>query len=469
MTSPLEIAVRRVHLGLLWGASLLVPVSERREWSHEWRTEMWYVLKECSLETSVDPKSVKAATAFCLGAYQDAIWLRKRWWQERRPLAQAWGSAPVCLALLTGIFFATWGIAHISPRVAVGMSRVQVYPWRISNRPTAPCDCAFDFVSAGRLPGTTQLFFDGFSHYRVAQDAVWAESVPRSEWLVAHTKPEFFAVLHLPVHALKSARQDSDALPQIVLSHETWLRVFGGRTNIAGTTLQVGSVDAVVAGVAFGSSLGLPGNAQAWLLGSDPPNGTGIAQFVVAHLSPGGYFDDGRWTLSVLGILLACLLMPFVTHLAMGDYGCGSHKPTLVRRSLFWGFHIAKISVILAIVYFSSIDLACLFVQPFSQFSGNIQAASAFTLCLFGVRWAFLDQQQRCPICLRRMAHPVEVGQPSRIFLDWNGTELVCERGHTLLHIPEFPTSWFGAQRWVCLDGTWEFLFARPSGTSSFV
>jgi hypothetical protein len=62
------------------------------------------------------------------------------------------------------------------------------------------------------------------------------------------------------------------------------------------------------------------------------------------------------------------------------------------------------------------------------------------------------------------MAHPVQVGQPSRTFLDWNGTELVCEGGHTLLHIPEIPTSWFRAQRWVCLDGSWQSLFARPSG-----
>jgi hypothetical protein len=62
------------------------------------------------------------------------------------------------------------------------------------------------------------------------------------------------------------------------------------------------------------------------------------------------------------------------------------------------------------------------------------------------------------------MVHPVQVGQPSRTFLDWSGTEMVCERGHTLLHIPEMPTSWFRAQRWVCLDGSWQFLFARPSG-----
>ena len=48
MTSHLENAMRRMHLGLLWGASLLVPGSERSEWSREWRTELWYVLRECS-------------------------------------------------------------------------------------------------------------------------------------------------------------------------------------------------------------------------------------------------------------------------------------------------------------------------------------------------------------------------------------------------------------------------------------
>jgi hypothetical protein len=165
----------------------------------------------------------------------------------------------------------------------------------------------------------------------------------------------------------------------------------------------------------------------------------------------------------MLGILLAFLVLPFVTHASIGDYSSRSHKPPLARRSLGWAFLIAKISAIIAIVYFASIELACLFVQPFSHLSGNVQAASAVVLCLLGTQWAFRDQQQRCPYCLRRMTDPVQVGQPSRTFLDWNGTELVCERGHTLLHIPEIPTSWFRAQRWVRLDGSWQFLFARPS------
>jgi hypothetical protein len=61
---------------------------------------------------------------------------------------------------------------------------------------------------------------------------------------------------------------------------------------------------------------------------------------------------------------------------------------------------------------------------------------------------------------LRRVTHPARVGIASRTFLAWNGTELMCEGGHTLLYIPAAPTSWFDAPRWVYLDSSWKFLFA---------
>jgi len=465
--SPLQSAIGRAHLGLLWGASLLVPAWRRSQWSHEWRTELWYVLRECSCKANARPRSIREATAFCMGAYQDAIWLRERSWQEQQPLARIRGSAALCLLLLMGIFFSTWGMAQISPQVAAGMSRIQVYPWQVSDHRAVPCDCAFDLTAGRRSSRNTQLFFDGFSHYAIAREAVWAESMPRTEWTLALARSDFFAVLHLPVRAMEGVRRGPERLPQIVLSHEIWIRDFGSKPNLAGVELHVGSVDAVIAGVALGGSMGLPGKANAWLLSPDPPIRTDNAEFVVGHLSPVGWFDDGRWALSVGGMLLAILAMPCITSLSIGEYGGSSHKLPLARRSRFCAFLIAKICVLLGIVYFASVDLGCSLLQPFSQFSGYVQSASSFALCLWGLSWAFRDQRQRCPVCLRCMAHPVEVGQPSRTFLAWSGTELVCEGGHALLHIPEIATSWFSTQRWVYLDESWQFLFARPSGASS--
>lgn len=90
MTSRLETTVRYAHLGMLWVASLLVPTSRRSEWSEEWRNELWYVLRECSPQTSIHHRPIKEATVFCLGAYRDAIWLRKRSWQKQQLLSRIW-------------------------------------------------------------------------------------------------------------------------------------------------------------------------------------------------------------------------------------------------------------------------------------------------------------------------------------------------------------------------------------------
>jgi len=53
----------RVHLAILRGAALLVPVSERAEWFAEWSAELWYVNQN--------------PTVFCLGSFRDAFWLNR--------------------------------------------------------------------------------------------------------------------------------------------------------------------------------------------------------------------------------------------------------------------------------------------------------------------------------------------------------------------------------------------------------
>jgi len=137
--------------------------------------------------------------------------------------------------------------------------------------------------------------------------------MPRAAWIVAHAKSDFFTVLDLPVRPLKSATGGPDGVSQIVLSHETWIRDFDGAPNIAGSKVHVGNVDAIIVGIAFGGSIGLPGNPNAWLLGSDPEARTDKTEFVVGHLSPIGYFNDGRWVLSVGGIFLGFLVIAITT------------------------------------------------------------------------------------------------------------------------------------------------------------
>jgi len=65
------------------------------------------------------------------------------------------------------------------------------------------------------------------------------------------------------------------------------------------------------------------------------------------------------------------------------------------------------------------------------------------------------DMRQLCPVCLRRVTHPAQVGLASRTLLEWSGTDMVCMGGYTLPHAPSLPTSWFSGQRWLYLDISW--------------
>lgn len=54
-----------VQLAILRAASLIVPRTQRAEWLAEWNAELWYV------------HGRREATAFSLGAFPDAVWLRR--------------------------------------------------------------------------------------------------------------------------------------------------------------------------------------------------------------------------------------------------------------------------------------------------------------------------------------------------------------------------------------------------------
>ena len=57
-----------LHLAILRCAALLVPEQQRAEWLAEWRSELWHLWRE--------PRA-QHATACCLGAFKDALWLKR--------------------------------------------------------------------------------------------------------------------------------------------------------------------------------------------------------------------------------------------------------------------------------------------------------------------------------------------------------------------------------------------------------
>jgi hypothetical protein len=296
----------------------------------------------------------------------------------------------------------------------------------------------------------------------------------------------------MPFPAIVDGRTGRPHMENLILSEKIWHRYFHGDPHIVGETVELGGLQIHVAGIISDRSWQLPGHMDAWVLEDEKywdalsSNSRG---FVLARVKPSGFLSRsaGRRSMTVsreaggsdqydcvslaqrahepfsiflFTLLLACLALPATTPLPLGEYPVQGHRLPAAIRFRRWLFITIKVALILPVVLFSSIDLAYTALPLDSPSAQYIQIVASFFGFLFALRWTLQDQRRRCPVCLRLLTNPARVGQASRNFLAWNGTELICAVGHGLLHIPELPTSWFSTQRWLYLDSSWSSLFS---------
>jgi hypothetical protein len=501
MTSRFAPVFRGFDLCLLGSASLLVPGRLRAEWRMEWQSELWHVRQACTPEDSHSLRGEQEVAAFCLGAFQDALCLRQQSREQRVPLATTKGSAMQCMRFLSAVIAISYGIAFLLPgvRAELDPSRYRVTPGLVLIRNARYSQDSVPTISAEQFQVWKRRrwqHFDGFAFYRVTHEPISNASRGRTTLGIAHASSNLFELLGLSLRFPFSGDEALSKVPRVILSDGVWRTQFGGDPTIAGRVVTVGLHEAMVAGVATAGSWRLPGKVDAWLLEPDAEMISDSAGFVVAHLTPLGardlWSENGHMTartpdgsmddflcvslakraqgpegIFLFAVILACLALPATTSLPLGEYRLSSQRLSWSTRFRRWSFLGGKIALLLPIVYFVSLDLAYLSTRLDTFSSEYIQLVSSFSICLFGLRWTLRDQRQRCPVCLGKLSHPARVGQPSRTFLAWNGTELICVGGHGLLHVPEMPTSWFSTQRWLYLDPSWEVLFPEPGLVST--
>ena len=158
----------------------------------------------------------------------------------------------------------------------------------------------------------------------------------------------------------------------------------------------------------------------------------------------------------VLNVLLALLILASTTHLD-GNYpeAEGGHVTGRVGRVRWWAFLAAKLALVVPALFFGTLDLIPI-IAP-----AGVQPLAAMIGYILAFRWALRDQCRRCPVCLRLRSSPVQFGQRSHVFLEWYGVELVCSRGHGLMHVDGAPTISFRSQQWLALDASWQGLFSK--------
>jgi hypothetical protein len=486
--------------GLVHAASLIIPATQRLEWRREWKGELWHVRHELCERGALSWPAQREVTLFCLGSLQDAYCMRRECRPAKAPAVRISGAAGQCLLRLATLLAVCFVIAGLLPGVKTvrDPARFQVNPGVILIQTSASTDEFAPTIKPALYRDwktARQRYFDGFAFYRNGHETALLSS-RRTQWKVTHASPNLFSLLGLQLPFDPSGAALEGAMLSAVISHDSWRRDFAYDPDIAGRVIRVGTQTARISGVMPYGMWRLPGNPDAWLLEPDAllahasPRTRG---YLVAHLSPlakdwmnwgsipivvrGAEEEDveyygvsfasrlrGPWAIYQFALILALLALPAVTSVTLGESNYSSHRPSMKRALLRRSFLLAKFVLVAAIAYFASLDLAWWNASNYSGWAEFAQLTWAFTICLFGFRWAMFDQRQRCPVCLRRVTHPARVGLASRTFLGWNGTEMMCMGGHTLLHVPSLPTSWFGGQRWLYLDTSWEFLFA-DSGT----
>jgi hypothetical protein len=485
---------------LLRSAGLLVPRQNREEWAAEWDAELWQVCRSREAVPSArEGETHPEPIAFCLGAFQDAFWLRRNNPRPLRPVAHR-GSPSMCLLSLAGCAAAALLLALCLPTARKAILPIP-YPEANQLVLISPAGLTSQTPSI-RLADyrawqtTTRPLFTQLAYYQPVVKRVHIATHRTVELSIIRASANLFDLLKIPSLTMRPT-PDAGREASLILSETAWHEYFGGDPAIAGRVVEIAGRQVRIAGVLSRDLWRLPGRADAWMV-ADPaqidslsPNSKG---FVLAHMRPSGFpsEESGRHWMTVyrengesdkfecvslaeqtrqpfsiylFTLFIACLALPATTPLPLGEYPASGERLGRGVRVRRWLFLAAKLALILPLVYISSIDLAygnlasgLHSVGPIS--SEYLQLASSFSGLLFAFRWALRDQRSRCPVCLRLLTNPARVGEASRNFLAWNGTELICSGGHGLLHIPEIPTSWFSTQRWLYLDPSWSGLFS---------
>jgi hypothetical protein len=497
MSSMLNLFFRAIDMGLLNAASLMVPAGLRKEWLREWRAELWHITDARTSRNEFCWQAQQEIAAFCLGCFPDAQCLRHQTSDEQRKTLNVHSSAPQCLLWLALLSVLCAILSCLLPGVHAEYDTV-VHPLRSNLILIAATDLndsnvpAVSYAEFQNWRSSYQRYFDGLAFFRTDARTVALSATHSGKFTVAVASANMIALLGLPVRTANAGVDGDRGLPQVVLSCEAWARSFSSDPHVAGRTIHVGEHAARVAGVLPCGSWKLPVHPDLWFLVPDAQlasvnqDATG---YVVAHLTKlgQGVMDTerisitvrgigdhepsfcgiaingkgaGPWKIYLFALCLAALALPAVTSLSMSESSFSSHRPSWKQSMARWLFLNAKLLLVASIAYFAALDIAYSRAGAYSETAELMQLLANFLLCLFGFRWALMDQRQRCPVCLRRVTHPARVGLASQTFLGWNGTEMICTGGHTLLHVPSLPTSWFGAQRWLYLDTSWEFLFA---------
>jgi hypothetical protein len=425
--------------------SLLLPAKTRYAWRREWHAELYAVRQEVGRLACWNFLRGARADVF---AQRELIGLRLTWSDVMSLRGMS--------ALLLVLIVTTLGVPAsrdvlLAPAYAgdgvvllrAGHAKVsgeQLLDWSYRMDQLRVRRMAFYSVNVGRVNG-----------------------VPVK---VAMATPELMQVLGLDLRAFSEG--------QVVLSR-AWVKRFGRDASV-----EIGGVRHVVEGEVPETTLRLPEEPEVFLFAQDvrlDSQGYVIGEKMQAEVEMRGValVCDGRevvvsyepmamrtvmpWRAFWIAVVMTVLALPASRALSNRDTVSEHGALSTKVRTRAAGFVLLQMMLVVAASGLVALLVASLVhcAEPMDQ--SQLQAVFMFALLLPLLRVVLHVHRHRCPCCLRPLGHAVKVGSPSASFLDWYGVEMVCSQGHGLVYVPDMPTTWFPAPRWVAMDASWSGLF----------
>lgn len=268
--------------------------------------------------------------------------------------------------------------------------------------------------------------------------AMLAPGPRRAEWV-----KEWQAELWQLRHDSRSARGGSRAALSLaygVVADAAWLRMDSVRESAPGSAGACLVTLSAFCALCAAAELELAGSWHAF------------ARIVAAHFLGGFVFVAAPAMVAAVGTYPLRPLRCDRRH-ARGEGWISARA----RWNLFLA---AKVALTLALGFFVSVVAVTPARMAVGRYADWVELLVSSLTVTVGLRWALLNQEQRCQKCLRMLSQPTRVGAPSRNFLEWSGTELACAEGHGLLHVAEMQGSWCWYDRWVELDAGWGGIFS---------
>ena len=488
---------------LLRVASWIVPRGQRVEWLREWQGEVWHWGHFLMESGRLSGRTEQELLRHCWGAFADATWHRfnrvavLRFMHEwpRTPRFCIFAILVVLVLLLPGDPVSIFSGFIAPPPYADSDHLMTVF---VPGRPTwlAP-ELLRDWVF--QLSRETPLISGGAAY-------AWRPSRVRGpsgteSILSARVTPGLFGLLGVRPSLGRTIQETdlSSCGSCVVLSDALWRSQFHSDQRVIGRSLFLDGRQVEIIGVLpphcrlAGREIGVfspfgtgsrpllpmyewPGALLRVPTGADPvkarkeleavidqadsmPANTKLGIISVKDLEYEFLESCLTWFAFIFLFLLVLMWGPFARLVTTGPHGNARDG------FRWWVFFAVKSTLLLMTVLIICLELVHLAGLGSGRSRQPFISAGAMWLFWVGatlaLTWSIRDHLGRCRSCLKRFGAKVNLGNAGDLFLERTGTELVCDGGHGILHIPLMPDSCVDSERWTYFDESWSALFGK--------